>query len=165
MKALVIFLVLFSASAALADTVYTWTDEEGVIRITNIPPDVENAEVTTYKSPAAAEAEESVERNEAFPGVKKDSRGRDREPGLGGSEGEREEEIRKKEETLATEKAEEQANRARIESQIDDLERHAKEYRIKGKRAEKSAKKRYWHQELKSTEKKIRKLREELGEK
>ena len=138
MKALVIFLVLFSASAVLAETVYTWTDEEG---------------------------EGAVERNEASQGVKPDSLGRDREPGLGGSGQEREEEVRKKEEALATEKAEEQAERARIESQIEDLESQAKEYRIKGKRAEKSAKKRYWNRELKSTEKKIRKLREELGEK
>ncbi len=165
MKALVFFLVLFSASAAFADTVYTWTDEEGVIRITNIPPGVENAEVTTYKSATDAEGEGFVERNEASPGVKKDSPGRDREPGLGGSEGEREEERRKKEEALVTEKAEEQAKRARIEGKIDDLESQAKEYRIKGKKAEKSAKKRYWHRELKSTEEKIRKLREELGEK
>jgi len=165
MKAFVIFLVLFSASAALADTVYTWTDEEGVIRITNVPPDVENAEVTTYKSPTAAEAQGSVERNEASPGVKKDSPGRDTEPALGESEQEQEKERGKKEEALATEKAEEQAKRARIESQIGDLERQVKEYRIKGKRAEKSAKKRYWHRELKSTEKKIRKLQEELGEK
>jgi len=165
MKALVIFLVLFSASVTMAETVYTWTDEEGVIRITNIPPDVENAEVTTYKSTTTTEGEGPVERNEAFPGVKKDSPGRDAEPALGGSEREREEERRKKEEALATEKAEEQAERARIESQIEDLESQAREYKIKRKRAEKSAKKRYWHRELKSTEEKIRKLQKELGEK
>jgi molecular chaperone GrpE (heat shock protein) len=124
---LILVIGLFSTTPALSDTIYSWTDEQGVLRFSNDPPpeNVKQFDKLESQPPSTTTPDSGPQRRSSYDQMVQRSEQETRQ-----IEQQRQQEARDKAEDLrrraeAKRKAETAAARRRLEEQIEAIKKRA----------------------------------------
>jgi hypothetical protein len=124
---LILVIGLFSAAPALSDTIYSWTDEQGVLRFSNEPPpeNIKQFDKLESQPSSATTPDSGLQRRSSYDQMVQRS-----EQEAQQIEQQRQQEARDKAEDLrrrseTKRKAETEAARRRLEEQIEAIKKRA----------------------------------------